>query len=80
MSVEQANLGLCHVMCCDSETLLELCELHSISAGLIEQDAEAKHAKLLEFMRSRKHQRLELARKQQVNLLEKAMKLYIFGN
>jgi hypothetical protein len=51
----ESKLELCYVMCCDSEKFLELCELHSRSAKLIEKDAEARHAKLLEFRQSGKH-------------------------
>jgi hypothetical protein len=66
-------------MCCDAETLTELCELHNRSTLIIELDAEARHAKLLEFMMSGKHREIEDQKKKE-STLEKAMKFQMDFN
>ena len=45
--ITSGGKSYCHAMCCDSDTFLELCDLHPESAKVINRDAEEKNSRLI---------------------------------
>jgi hypothetical protein len=62
-------------MCCDRETLLEMCSIYRRSAALITDDAVARNFKLAEFRKPRTHIKIDTSRKVKETALVRALRI-----